>query len=106
MHFLAELMNKWNHLPLEKRMWIVIGFLGQAMFFGRFFVQWIATERAKKMVIPVSFWFLSIAGGAILLAYAISLKDPVFIVGQTTGLFIYFRNLYFVRREEREKAAS
>lgn len=78
--------------------WLAIGFFGQALFFGRFFVQWLASERKKESVIPRSFWFLSIGGGLILFAYAIHRNDPVFIVGQATGIFIYVRNLWFIYR--------
>ncbi|WP_420861995.1 lipid-A-disaccharide synthase N-terminal domain-containing protein [Algirhabdus cladophorae] len=79
--------------------WIVIGLGGQLMFTGRFLVQWIASERQRKSVIPLAFWYLSIAGGAVLLAYAIYRKDPVFILGQSMGLFIYLRNLWLIRAE-------
>jgi len=78
--------------------WLVIGFFGQALFFGRFFVQWLASERRKASVVPTAFWFFSMGGGLVLLAYAIHRKDPVFIVGQATGLFIYLRNLWFIYR--------
>ena len=81
-------------------LWISIGFIGQALFSGRFIVQWLKSEREKKSVFPITFWYFSIAGGIILAAYAIYRKDPVFIVGQLTGLLIYFRNLYFVLREQ------
>lgn len=79
--------------------WVVFGLLGQLMFTGRFLVQWIASERAKKSVMPVVFWYFSIAGGLILLAYAIYRKDPVFVLGQSLGVFIYARNLWLIRRE-------
>ncbi len=82
-------------------LWIGIGFLGQAMFSGRFLVQWLASERAKRSVVPLAFWFFSLAGGVTLLAYAIYRKDPVFIAGQGAGLFIYTRNLMLIRREAR-----
>ncbi|MEQ1484858.1 lipid-A-disaccharide synthase N-terminal domain-containing protein [Methyloglobulus sp.] len=81
--------------------WLVIGFLGQALFSARFIVQWLQSEREKRSVFPVAFWYFSIAGGVILLAYAIYKEDPVFILGQLTGLFIYFRNLYFVVYQHR-----
>jgi len=81
--------------------WLIIGFLGQAFFFMRFVVQWIASERARKSIIPHAFWFFSIGGGVVLLIYAIYRRDPVFIVGQATGLFIYLRNIVFIRREKR-----
>jgi lipid-A-disaccharide synthase-like uncharacterized protein len=77
--------------------WLGIGFLGQAMFFMRFFVQWIASERSKRSVIPNAFWYFSLAGGIVLLSYAIYRRDPVFILGQFTGLFIYIRNLMLLR---------
>lgn len=78
--------------------WLVVGFLGQALFFGRFFVQWIASERRRQSVVPRSFWYLSLAGGTVLLFYAIHRRDPVFLLGQATGLLIYLRNLWFLRR--------
>lgn len=79
------------------RGWLALGFLGQAMFSGRFLVQWIASERKKASVIPLAFWWLSLAGGATLLAYAIRRGDPVFILGQAAGLVIYGRNLVLLR---------
>lgn len=84
--------------------WLVIGFTGQAFFFSRFLVQWLASEKAKKSVIPMSFWYLSLAGGAILLVYAIHIGDPVFILGQSTGAFIYLRNVYLRLHENAQPA--
>jgi lipid-A-disaccharide synthase-like uncharacterized protein len=84
--------------------WLVIGFLGQACFFSRFLVQWLASERAGRSVVPRAFWYLSIAGGAIVLTYAIWRRDPVFILGQSVGLFVYLRNLILLRREGAERA--
>jgi len=83
--------------------WLVVGFAGQALFTMRFLVQWWSSERQKRSVIPVAFWYFSLAGGATLLGYAIYRQDPVFIVGQAGGLFIYSRNLYFIYRERRDK---
>ena len=91
---------------LNSTVWIIIGFCGQAMFFMRFFVQWIHSERHKKSLIPTAFWFFSVAGGAVLLTYAIHKQDPVFIVGQAGGLLIYSRNIYFIYKEHKEKAAA
>ena len=76
--------------------WLGVGFLGQALFSMRFLVQWLQSERVKRSVIPDAFWYFSVAGGVTLLAYAIHRLDPVFIVGQGAGLFIYFRNLHFI----------
>jgi lipid-A-disaccharide synthase-like uncharacterized protein len=76
--------------------WIAFGFLGQAMFSARFILQWVHSERVRRSVIPIGFWYFSIAGGAILLSYAIWREDPVFILGQSFGIVIYLRNLYFI----------
>ncbi len=78
---------------------VLIGFLGQALFTARFLVQWIASERAGRSVVPVSFWFFSLGGGLILFAYALYRGDPVFIVGQGLGTFIYVRNLMLIAQE-------
>ena len=77
-------------------LWITLGLLGQALFFSRFLVQWLASERLKESVVPTAFWYFSLSGGAILLTYAIHRGDPVFILGQSTGVLIYLRNLYFI----------
>lgn len=83
------------HISAET-IWLAIGLIGQSMFFMRFFVQWIASERRKMCVIPHAFWYFSILGGIFLLAYAVYRQDPVFIIGQTLGLGIYFRNLWLM----------
>jgi len=82
---------------------LVIGFAGQAMFFMRFFVQWLYSEKHRRSLIPTAFWYFSLGGSALLLTYAIIKKDPVFIVGQSTGFIIYTRNLTLIRREQQEK---
>lgn len=79
--------------------WLCLGFFAQLLFSGRFLIQWIASERARKSIVPHLFWHLSIAGSALLLVYAIYRKDPVFILGQCAGIFIYIRNLWLIRRE-------
>jgi len=78
--------------------WLTIGFLGQVLFGLRFVVQWIVTERRKKSTIPLAFWYLSLAGSVVLLAYAIYRVDPVFIAGFSLNMVIYLRNLYFIHR--------
>lgn len=83
------------------KIWILIGFLGQLFFFSRFLVQWIASEKQKRSVMPLSFWYLSLLGGLILLVYAIYRRDPVFITGQSCGLFIYLRNLWLIRQSQK-----
>ena len=80
---------------------ITIGFGGQALFATRFIIQWITSENAGKSVIPIAFWYFSISGGLVLLTYAIWRQDPVIIAGQSVGVFIYARNLYFIHREKK-----
>lgn len=87
-------------------LWILFGFIAQAMFMMRFLVQWIASERARRSVMPIAFWFFSVAGGALLLIYAIHRQDPVFIAGQGAGLFIYLRNLWLIYRERRQAVTA
>lgn len=79
--------------------WLIIGFVGQGLFFMRFLVQWVHSERAKRSLVPVTFWYFSVVGGAITLAYAIHKQDPVFIAGSSIGMLVYLRNLYFIFRE-------
>jgi len=79
--------------------WLVIGFGGQALFMARFVLQWLTSERERRSVIPVSFWYLSILGALVLLAYAVHRHDPVFVVGQALGVGIYLRNLQLIRGE-------
>ena len=81
--------------------WLIIGFAGQIFFSARFILQWIYSEINKKSIIPLGFWFFSILGGITLLVYAIHRKDPVFIMGQATGLLIYGRNLYFINKQNK-----
>lgn len=85
--------------------WTALGFLAQACFFMRFLVQWLESERRKESVIPVSFWYWSLLGSIGLLVYAVHVGDPVFILGQSTGFFIYIRNLVMIRRR-RESSDS
>ena len=77
----------------DVKLWLGIGFLGQALFSLRFLVQWLASERQGRSVIPRSFWYFSLAGSVVLLAYAIHRQDPVFMVSQGLGLVVYVRNL-------------
>jgi lipid-A-disaccharide synthase-like uncharacterized protein len=86
--------------------WVLVGLVAQVFFTMRFLVQWIASERVGKSVIPIAFWWCSIGGGLLLLVYALYRRDPVFIAGQSFGVFVYLRNLYFVLRERRAVAAN
>lgn len=78
----------------------MLGMLGQVMFFSRFLVQWIASEKSGRSVVPLSFWYLSIGGGGLLLVYALWRKDPVIVLGQAVGLFVYVRNLMLIHRRQ------
>lgn len=89
-------MNEWFRSPAS---WMVLGFAGQILFASRFIVQWWASEKQRRVVIPTAFWILSTVGGAALFAYAIHKRDPVFALGQGSGLLIYLRNLKLARGE-------
>lgn len=101
---IAETLKKIAENPVEI-MWICFGFAAQALFAARFIVQWLASEKAGKSIVPIAFWHLSIIGGLMLLIYAIYRKDPVFILGQATGVFIYGRNLYLIFKEKKSSDA-
>lgn len=90
----------------NETIWLGIGFLGQAMFSMRFLVQWMYSERKKRSIVPIAFWYFSIAGGVTLLSYAIYKLDPVFIVGQGAGLFVYLRNLQLILRDRHKPAIA
>ncbi|MBT4277558.1 lipid A biosynthesis protein [Candidatus Falkowbacteria bacterium] len=82
--------------------WLILGLIAQGMFFMRFLIQWLASEIKKESVIPVYFWYFSIVGGIGLLAYSIHIKDPVFILGNSIGIFIYSRNLMLVFKKSKK----
>ena len=96
--FLGEYLN--NH---PEAIMIIIGFGGEALFAARFVIQWLSSENAGRSVIPVAFWYFSISGGLVLLTYAIWRQDPVIIAGQSVGVLIYARNLYFIYKEKQQK---
>ena len=85
--------------------WMALGLFAQALFFMRFFIQWIASERAGQSVVPMAFWYFSLGGSLLLLAYSVHKLDPVFILGQSTGSFIYVRNIALTRRGRRGRGA-
>lgn len=95
----------WDVFVVSLDWWVLLGFAAQALFTMRFVVQWIASERAGRSVVPMAFWFFSIGGGLMLLGYAIYRRDPVFIVGQAFGVFVYLRNLQFILRDRGTGAA-
>ena len=81
--------------------WLIIGFIGQALFGARFIIQWVVSEKKRESTIPLAFWYCSIGGAVVLLAYAIHKQDPVFIVGQSMGSIIYIRNLILIDRKKK-----
>ena len=99
--FFASYLNDYPETIM-----IIIGFGGQSLFAARFIIQWLSSESVGKSVIPVAFWYFSISGGLVLLTYAIWRKDPVIIAGQSVGVFIYARNLYFINREKKENKVN
>ncbi|MBL4725768.1 MAG: lipid-A-disaccharide synthase N-terminal domain-containing protein [Rhizobiaceae bacterium] len=93
---LASLATWWANTSSTEILWLSVGFGAQLMFSMRFLIQWIASEKARASIVPETFWYFSFVGGAMLLVYAIYRVDPVFIMGQATGLLIYSRNIYFI----------
>jgi len=102
-----DALLNWLHAVFVQQFdfWIILGFVAQFMFMMRFVIQWIASERVGRSIVPVAFWFFSIAGGSLLLIYAIQRQDPVFIAGQGLGLLIYFRNIWLIIKEKRDDPA-
>jgi lipid-A-disaccharide synthase-like uncharacterized protein len=90
-----------NTLDPREMVWIGIGFLGQFLFMTRFLWQWVQSERQRRSIIPIAFWYFSLAGGMTLFVYAVHRRDPVFITGQSLGLLVYARNLLLIVREKR-----
>ena len=82
--------------------WLYLGFSAQLLFFSRFLVQWLISEKKGKSVVPTIFWYISLVGGILLLLYSIHIKDPVFIVGQSMGVFIYLRNIILIAKEKKK----
>jgi lipid-A-disaccharide synthase-like uncharacterized protein len=103
---LARLADLLGVADVAELAWVGVGLGGQFVFGARFVVQWAASERVRRSVVPVAFWWLSIGGAAVLLAYAIHRRDPVFILGQSTGFAIYARNLWLIHAEKRSLGAG
>lgn len=100
----SRLLADLGQILSRVSVWVLIGFLGQAVFTARFLVQWLVSEKKRDSVMPVAFWWLSLVGGVILLSYVIHRRDPVLIVGQGMGLVVYVRNLMLVERAKRRAA--
>jgi lipid-A-disaccharide synthase-like uncharacterized protein len=93
---MSRLALWWASTSSLELAWLAVGFLAQLMFSMRFLVQWLASERARRSIVPETFWYFSVAGGVLLFAYAIYRMDPVFMLGQGAGLLIYARNIHFI----------
>lgn len=98
--FAGKLAAWWNAMTPLDVIWLTVGMLGQLMFTARWFIQWIASEKARRSIVPETFWYFSFVGGLMVLAYGIYRADPVIILGQF-GVFIYGRNLYFLLQQKR-----
>ena len=99
---MAEALAQWwAQTSTTELIWLTVGFGAQAMFSMRFIIQWIASEKARASIVPETFWYFSFLGGAMLFVYALYRADPVFILGQGMGLFIYSRNIYFIWMNKR-----
>jgi lipid-A-disaccharide synthase-like uncharacterized protein len=101
MQSLLDATAAYVTLGSREMVWLGIGFVGQFLFMMRFLWQWIQSERRRRSIIPMAFWYFSLAGGMTLFAYAVYRQDPVFITGQSLGLVVYTRNLLLIRREKR-----
>lgn len=100
---LAKLTTWWAALSPAEVLWLSAGLIGQAMFSARWLLQWLVTEKSRRSTMPHAFWYLSLFGGLLVLAYGVHRLDPVIILGQF-GVLIYARNLFFIHREKRSAA--
>ena len=99
---MIETLFLWLHVEsMTELSWVLFGLAGQLLFMSRFIVQWLASERAGRSVVPVLFWYFSISGGLVLFAYGIWRRDPVIVLGQSIGLVVYSRNLWLIHGEKR-----
>ncbi len=103
----ASTWKRWTHGVLNISspagiVWVALGFLGQLLFTGRMLVQWLTSEKHKRSVVPVAFWWMSLGGASMLLIYFVWRKDIIGVLGQSTGWMIYSRNLYLIYRNRRK----
>jgi len=101
----THIVNWWDAAVADKGWLVVFGLSAQIMFMTRFLVQWIASERAGRSIMPEAFWYFSLAGGAMLVVYGLLRPDLVIIVGQLPALVVYSRNIILIRREARQARA-
>ena len=101
-HIINALQQHMQGMSSQDMLWLGIGLTGQLLFMARFIVQWIHSERHGHSLIPVSFWYLSLSGGLIVLAYGLHKLDPVIILGQLPGTVVYVRNLMLIHRDAKK----
>lgn len=89
---------------VQDPVWATTALVGQAIFGGRFVLQWIASEYKKKSYVPTAFWFLSLAGSLILLAYSVHIKNPIFMLSFSLNTLIYLRNLHLIYKHPSKSA--
>ncbi|HEY0008995.1 MAG TPA: lipid-A-disaccharide synthase N-terminal domain-containing protein [Tepidisphaeraceae bacterium] len=89
---LLNVSNPWGYV------WVTLGLLGQVLFTGRMIVQWLVSEKSKRSIVPPAFWWMSLAGSSMLMVYFLWRQDPIGLLGQTFGWFIYIRNLWMIYR--------
>lgn len=99
-------LDAWTGLPTAEKWWLAVGMIGQLIFGARFLVQWLVSEKRHHSVIPMSFWYLSLVGGLILLSYAVWRRDPVFIIGQAFGAVVYVRNIMLIQGSRQRRARA
>ena len=104
--FFSDISTYFATLTMLEGIWLGIGFFGQSLFFSRWIIQWITSERNAESQMPVAFWYMSLAGGLIVLAYAIHRRDPVFIAGQGIGVFVYLRNLMLIHQTRKRTTSG
>lgn len=109
MSFIADMASTWTQwwasVTTTQIVWLLVGLLGQVMFAGRWFIQWIASERVRQAIVPETFWYFSLIGGIMVLAYGLYKREPVIIIGQF-GVFIYARNIYFLWQDKKNEASQ
>ncbi|MDT7043402.1 lipid-A-disaccharide synthase N-terminal domain-containing protein [Candidatus Nitronereus thalassa] len=104
--FLSDINAYFAGLTFVETVWLGIGFFGQSLFFSRWIIQWISSERKAESQMPLAFWYMSLIGGLIVFAYAVHRRDPVFMVGQGIGSFVYLRNLMLIHGKGKRIASG
>lgn len=102
MYYLLDILGL-NNLSRIELMWVFFGTLGQLIFFSRWIIQWIYSEKYKSSIIPVAFWWCSLSGGIVTLIYAHHIGSFPFMLAQAIGIIVYLRNLLLIYKGKNEK---